>query len=394
MIINFADFFLLKLGETMISTGDISDVYESDTDSNETHANGDNYQSHQFEEIAGCDLNSLVIEINKNKLNAIRNGALNELNRMNNCDELILANDMIESNALISRFGCKKYGGSSFGLHAANGINGGIENDSFEESEDSSLSQTYNGHLSSVCVENKLIELHSQHYQQQNDMFNADDSIADITDITDLTLLSSHLENSELMNNKLNSDDMSFHSTASHFEYDDLSYIDQQSTFVNDNQNLNLDDYIISVTVATAHTNELNGSDLITDDNLSKLIVPPPPKIVDLLEEQQNKALNDFHKATEDVKKICGQKSATLADYDFSTFSSADNTQIRDLHSSSSADSGYDSVFINGQTNNQKSSINSSQQPEIVRNELIIKSRKQKTHPSNHIIKFQKGNYN
>jgi hypothetical protein len=114
----------------------------------------------------------------------------------------------------------------------------------------------------------------------------------------------------------------------------------------------NLDEFIASVTIPPPPVDSesnliysnLSEKEQINCDYLNSLIIPPPP-CSNHFNEQQNEVIDRFWKATDAMKKICNKEEPSF------------KLSTRDLHSSSSADSGYDSVTI-------PSSINSSNQNE------------------------------
>lgn len=364
---------LFKTGEDTLNTDEISDLYESDSDSNETHTSDNYIQSDN-----GDDLNMLIIEINKAE--QLRNQKLaefNEFNRMNNTDEIIESNHSItlndknkyelnyrfnEEDELMLNYVC-------------------CENGSLEESEDSnSISQQTNSHNLYIQKNYEKIYKNSRLDEQQKQMTDIDLTVLPKEFISSSYLSDAsdgynHTHVNQIDNQIINN--YSNHTISnSLIEYDDL-YIDQEQKTIDQSiaeqnpmdshllirHNLidsNLIDENLLDNCNSVDHRFLYDKSLLTEDldliPLSKLIVPPPPKLDSNLEEQ-NELLRTFKKATEDMKKMCQENSEQvnlnlITDYDYSNCFNSNNTQIaRDLHSSSSADSGYESVLIN---NSQK----------------------------------------
>ena len=138
--------------------------------------------------------------------------------------------------------------------------------------------------------------------------------------------------------------------TNSLIEYDDL-YVDQHDGS-SDRQNDSLSNGQIEQTLVGQSLIDANlfyNKELLSDDlDLSTLIVPPPPKLDSNLEEQ-DELLRNFQKATDELKNICQscQNGNAVPDLDYTNCFGSNGQVARDLHSSSSsADSGYESVLL------------------------------------------------
>ncbi|XP_015790098.1 uncharacterized protein LOC107366965 isoform X2 [Tetranychus urticae] len=107
-----------------------------------------------------------------------------------------------------------------------------------------------------------------------------------------------------------------------------------------------IDKFIATVTVPPPTTalsanlvdeaNYDNGYESNKDDcdYLSSLIIPPPPLSSPSFNQEQNDIIARFWKATDDVRKVCNDRD-----------DSSPRLSCRGLHSSSSGDSGYDSII-------------------------------------------------
>ncbi|RWS10540.1 FERM and PDZ domain-containing protein 4-like protein, partial [Dinothrombium tinctorium] len=100
----------------------------------------------------------------------------------------------------------------------------------------------------------------------------------------------------------------------------------------------NIDDFIASVAIPPPpplSETATNLEESNNDDYLDSLIIPPPPIASPNFNHTQDEIITRFWKATDDMKKMCGFNSKPEP-------SSSPN--MREVHSSSSGDSGYESI--------------------------------------------------
>ena len=292
----------------------------------------------------------LIIEVNKaEQLRAKNLSDFNEFHRMNNSDEIIEANPTLAGRKLTGyNDGLMSFVGSESGCGAI------CENEE-ESSIDQRISRTglnypgrsighRNGQMCALSPPkvSELITYDSGHYTgylptgYTNSLIEYDDLYVDQQqqiDEPDHTLanVSSLMNGQQLIGQQLI----------------DQNLINQNLIHQNlINSNL-IDQNLIS-------SGLLYNKELLSEDlDLSTLIVPPPPKLDANLEEQ-DELLRNFQKATNELKNICQscQSNQMTADLDYSngfvSNSFGSGVQVaRDLHSSSSsADSGYESVLL------------------------------------------------
>lgn len=302
-------------------------------------------------------MNMLIIEINKAEQ---AKSEFNEFHRMNNSDEIIEANPTLAGRQLANHLG------NHLSSHHHNMNNCGFSNELM-------MNFVYgNGEESDSSA--------GQRSGYPNYAPRSMDNRRQTTAGEILTGLSPPKVGDLIPYD--NADYAGYHYTNSLIEYDDLYVVDQPADEPL-NQRLTgeqlmdgqlMDGQLInnqlmngqqSIDPALIGQSLLYNKQLLSEDlDLSTLIVPPPPKLDSNLEEQ-DELLRNFQKATDELKNICqscqnGNAVAADADYGFGS-----NVQVvRDLHSSSSADSGYESVLL----------INNSQKLVDINQKLISSS--------------------
>lgn len=145
-----------------------------------------------------------------------------------------------------------------------------------------------------------------------------------------------HHHQPDMIDNDLSLDNLRLNTSIIH-PLNDTSNSISINTLKSLPDNIDIDKYIATLTVPPPPTSSLplNTKELSnSSDYLDSLIIPPPPIASPGSTIEQDEIIARFWKATDDMRKVCNERE-----------DSSPQLSSRGLYSSSSADSGYDSII-------------------------------------------------
>ena len=291
-------------------------------------------------------MNLLIIEINKaEQMRAAKGlgGEFNEFHRMNNSDEIIEANPTLAG---------RKLAGDQANYDETDELMMHFLRGSPVES-DSSVGQRFGHKYGDSEYKARSVGHRPRGPGEMLDRHWVNLSQPKVSELIPYDTV----DYSAYQGNYTNSERLS-----SLIEYDDLYVVDQQQQPIDqsadrlangsDLMNGQIGSNMIGANLIGSNL-PYNDKEFLNDDlDLSTLIVPPPPKLDSNLAEQ-DELLRNFQKATNELKTICqscqgtGEQVAPSSDFDYPNCFNSTTQVTRDLHSSSSsADSGYESVLL------------------------------------------------